>query len=212
MKQSTHDVLKDHFSKLSSALHNAKTDALHHDELDWCARLSLQILSILMNDRAAVKKIGHDLAIIYNLALDVDYEQELLLAFACIDEEAEGEQQGFHALAMWALYDVGIKKNPRVMLCNIDGVDECLIGHFYDLEKTISLCVYVQKKRRIDNSILSSCLFAKSLQKLINYQYKKNSFMVYDWLKCRVKNPLLTELYCRLVTKNDDDLIYKINF
>lgn len=190
------EVCQESLPALFDALYKVGRDT-SGEGLDSAATLVLKITRTLINEPSLMTDIAEELALILTTSDGVDQELELLQSIESIEQGLENQLRGFSSLMLWVLDDVSIRKDPQVMLAQVDGLADNLRAHFTSLCSMLLAYLELSEAFAVEVDKVASTLFLLGFTNILQEIQQKTSPepLIICWLKERVKNQALASMY-----------------
>lgn len=191
--------LKALFSQLNGWKGRVK-DARDLETCDSLALICLYILSNLLNSNKEPRIIARNLSLLLTDLPPEDVVEELSLSMAMADNALEKNLRGFSGLLKLVLSEHHVSRNPVALLSAIKGVDRGIIHSFEQLSLMLEAYFDLSEAFSIstDTPKTITIMFLKTLATIYDVVYwpeKVGATIIFKWLKERVKNDEVANLY-----------------
>lgn len=164
---------------------------------DSLALICLRITSALLNDDKEPQRIAKQLSLVLDGYKKQDINQELFKSMSLVDQSVDKNLAGFCGLLDWVLSEHRVRRDPSTMLKKVVGVDRGIINSFKQLSLMLETYFNLKASFVIKAPKATTVMFLLTLAKIYDVIYgpKKGASIIFRWLKERVKNDEIANLY-----------------
>lgn len=173
---------------------------------DSLALISLRITRVLLNNGQEAKIIAKHLSLVLDAYQEEDVGAVLASNILMAEKALAEDLRGFSELLQLVLSEHHLSRNSDMMLKEVQGIDRGIINCFDQFRLMLKAYFDLSMALAIEMPKATTMMFLLTISTIYNQVFgpKKNLgfFIIFRWLKERVRNDEISKLYQGLKKKN----------